>query len=159
MSATGIVEGQLGQSVTLYLQIKGTGVFFEWVTKVVEMLESAARAAGYAIKKFFEGVGCEIASWFGSKCKDRKVEVEVTQQENVTQPEGLHDPDRDVQPAELAVEPRSRRRPTWPRASATSCGSTSARPARPTAASSRPPRARSTRSRTSAASPAPSRSA
>ena len=89
VSATGIVEGQLGESVTLYLQIKGTGVFFEWVTKVVEMLESAARAAGYAIKKFFEGVGCEIASWFGSKCKDRKVEVEVTQQENVTQPKGF----------------------------------------------------------------------
>ena len=63
--------------------IKGRGVFFEWVTKVVRMLESAARAAGLAIKNFFEGVGCEIASWFGSDCKDRMVDAEVTQQEDV----------------------------------------------------------------------------
>ena len=79
---------------------RARGVFFEWVTKVVRMLESAAKAAGCAIKNFFEGVGCEIASWFGSDCKDRMVDAEVTQQENVERRRGVHDPDRDVLPAE-----------------------------------------------------------
>ncbi len=112
--------------MTLYLQIKGTGVFLEWVTKVVEMLESAARAAGYAIKKFFEGVGCEIASWFGSKCKDRKVEVEVHAAGERDAPEGLHDPDRDLQPADVADQPEAAAGQPGHARRARRCASTSA---------------------------------
>src|SRR5262249_54862540 len=71
------------------INVQGTGWFLEWVTEIVEMLESAAKAAGYAIKDFLEGVGCEIASWFGSDCKDRKVKAEVRKQENQQEHKGF----------------------------------------------------------------------
>ena len=118
------------------------------------MLESAAKAAGLAIKNFFEGVGCEIASWFGSSCKDRMVDAEVTQQENVERDAAFTIPIATIwlpkrseppPPANLAV--RDGRRPAPQRR----------HPQRQPRRRRRRPPPRSTRSRTSAASPAPRR--
>ena len=70
-------------------------------------------AAGLAIKNFFEGVGCEIASWFGSDCKDRMVDAEVTQQENVDARRGFTIPIATFYLPKLAAA--RRRRPSSPR--------------------------------------------
>ena len=47
------------------------------------------RRSALAIVEFFDGVGCEIASWFGSDCKDRYVDAKVTTTEEVEEDKGF----------------------------------------------------------------------
>ena len=160
MSATGIVEGQLGRVRDAVPADQG----HRRVLRVGHEGRRDARVGGARGRLRDQEV------LRGRRLRDRlvvRLQVQGPQGRGRGHPagerdalEGLHDRDRDLQPAELALDARSRRRPTWPRASATTLCAQRRRGPRgqprrvPDLAS-----ARSTRSHTSAASPVPSQSA
>lgn len=82
ISANANAKGNLGQSVTVNLDVEAKGTFIETVMEIVRMTRDAAESAGYAIVNFLGNLGCTIAGWFGA-C-DEWVEVEKPVNKNVT---------------------------------------------------------------------------
>jgi len=77
VDATGDLDG----SVSIDMNVAGSGEVLTLIIDVVQMLASAAEAAGLAVINFLGDLGCEIESWFGD-CEEW-VEVEQSHWEEV----------------------------------------------------------------------------